>query len=349
MKNKVVIFLDTVAAKNKLQVDVLHELKFQPFFFVNRLNKASNSFFKNGGEQVKLENGFISRFKQIYIFLKHNKTAIHHVEIYPAGRYAFIYLFLSKWFSLKIIGVERGDLIYYNKKGYGPLVKFSMWSCYQFSDIIWYREIYMRPILEKVTKRKLFFLHNAIKINASKSRSLKDIDFLWVNRVIRERKYQWFISSLNNDLMKDTKNYLVGMQETEMFKTDTEYVKKNKPANLQLENYTDDPSEFFKRAKFFVLPSDIVFANHSLLEAMSFGVVPLVSQTPGSNLIVEHHKNGFLFDHTPEGLLNAMNEAVDLSEEEYRNYSIQSRKKIQDYFSEDYYLKGIENLYKEVI
>ena len=345
MKNKVLIFVDLIAAKNRLQLELLQKMNLEPICFVTSIRPDTDKFFDAGGKQIMLEAGFRARMKQIYKNLKSNKKSIHHLEIYPGGRFSFIYLFLAKWFSLKTICAERGDLLYYRKKGYHPLVKFSMYCCYRFADIVWYREPYMKTELEKITNTELFFLHNAIHIPEKIEATKKEIDFLWLNRIIPERKAKWYLNILKKPAFTNTKNFLVGLEEGTIFTEDVKWVKENVPVNLQVRAYSKTPQEYFKAARFFVLPADVVFANHALLEAMSYGVVPLISKQAGSDLIVDDNLNGFIFEHSEGSMEAAMQKALELSQEAYENLSFQSRKKMQEEFSIEKYEVNLKKLY----
>ncbi len=348
MKNKVLIFVDLVAAKNKLQLNLLQQMGLEPICFINNYRPDSDKYFSTSGKQILLEAGFLGRLKQTYNYFKKNKSSIHHLEIYPGGRFAFIYLFLAKWFSLKTICAERGDLLYFRKKDYHPLVKFSMYCCYRFADVIWYREIYMKSELEKITKKPLFFLHNAIHIPEIIEENKKEIDFLWLNRVIPERKARWFLNILKKPTFKLTNNFLVGIEEGTVFTEDVKWVKENVPENLQLRAYSKTPQDYFKAARFFVLPADVVFANHALLEAMSYGVVPLISRQPGSDLIVDDKLNGFIFEYTEEAMEATMNMALQLPQEAYKNLADQSRNKMKQEFSLEKYEAGLKKLYAKL-
>src|SRR5690606_4478276 len=114
----------------------------------------------------------------------------------------------GKLFGLKIICVERGDLQYYHCKGYNIFIRMSMRFCYRYSDLVWYRELFMKPVLEKARAKKLFFLHNSVPIDQEDiiPPHQKTIDFLWMNRVLPERRSDWFVQVLKQDLFKTTSN-----------------------------------------------------------------------------------------------------------------------------------------------
>jgi glycosyltransferase involved in cell wall biosynthesis len=349
MKDLVVIFIDRIAAKNRLQIKSIHRLQMVPVFFVTEKNDNAAGFIESGDKQELLMRNFFKRLQQVFTFLKKTRKYIHHVEVYPAGRFSWIYILLSNLLHIKSICVERGDIQYYQNKMYDRTSRFSMWACYKFSTIIWYREFYMKDLLQKITSKKLFFLHNAVDFtNGCLPPKKKDIDFLWLNRVIRERRSDWFISVLKKEELKNTVNYLIGLTDKTFHLNEQLFVKANRPGNLVILEYTTDPFDYYSRAKFFVLPAEIVFANNSLLEAMSCGVVPLVSDMPGASIIVEDGKCGFIFKHTQHDFEIAMKKALLLTNAEYLRLSDEAKNKISRDFSPEKYLQGLEEMYQLV-
>ncbi|MDQ6757644.1 MAG: glycosyltransferase [Bacteroidota bacterium] len=347
MKKKVVIFIDVVAHKNAIQIDSIIDYGLSPYFFTSTNKAGSENYLKNKGEQNILNRNIFKRLKQVNSFLKKNKNNIHHIEIYPGDRSAFLYLLLGKLYRIKCICAERGDLLFYNNHKFDRITRFSMWFCYKFSKIVWYREPYMQPVLEKLNKN-LFFLHNAVNKNPENSITHfeeKDITFLWLNRIIPERNADWFSASLKNPELKDTVNYLVGMVANSSFAKEQEEVINNKPDNLFLTEYCSNPESFYKRAKFFVLPAKIVFANNSLLEAMSYGIVPIVSDQPGTNLIVTNEQNGFVFNHNKKDFEESILKAFHLPAAEYNKMSLAAQEKIKTDFSKEKYYNGLQQIY----
>ena len=297
MRNKVVIFgLDTFAKKNTYQLKCVIKNNFELIVFTNDTLKSSQKFI-NKENLFILEKKFFSRMWQIFIFLIKNSKHIHHIEIYPGGRFSIFYLLMSKLFKLKTIVVERGDLLYWEQ--YNSLYKFFLKKLYKKGNAVWYREPYMKKILTKFGVKQLFFLHNCIEVKDNNLPKFfeRDIDFLWVNRFISERKIKWVINIAKK--MPDKKFVLIGYMKN----TSNSDIKKNQLLldNLDLENVVvcdyQNPFEYYKRAKFFLLPSDIVFLNNALLEAMSFGCIPIISDVEGSNEIVKDGYDGFIFEH----------------------------------------------------
>ena len=51
---------------------------------------------------------------------------------------------------------------------------------------------------------------------------------------------------------------------------------------------------------------------------MSYGMVPLISNVQSSELIVDDGIDGFINDHSKDGLLKAMKKALNLTQTEYK-------------------------------
>lgn len=351
---RIAIFIDWVIPKNKIQIDSMHKLGFSLSIFVNKYNSASSSYFNENDGYAVLNTNFFIRLAMIYNFFNKNYKSLHHLEIYPSGRFSFIYVLLSRFFRVPVICVERGDLLYYKKDGYGLLTRLSMWVCYKLSDIVWYREPYMLDLLKKMNVKNTFFLHNAIeqrdedllheKVSFFKERN---IDFLWMNRIIPERRSDWFVHILSKEYFKKSKNILAGILEESTYNQMQESILKNALDNLSVLKFISDPSQKYKKAKFFVLPADIIFANNSLLEAMSYGVVPLVAKQPGTEMIVEDGVNGFVFDYNEESFERAMRKAMETPDEIYISMSLAAQNQIRTHFSFDGYLGNLSKLYNQ--
>jgi glycosyltransferase involved in cell wall biosynthesis len=80
---------------------------------------------------------------------------------------------------------------------------------------------------------------------------------------------------------------------------------------------------------------------------MSYGVVPIVSKTEGTDLIVKDGINGFVFE-TYNEFLDCMTKAHNLSEIDYLRLSNNARETIINDFSVEYYIDNLLKLYKSL-
>ncbi len=341
-KKKIIIFIDTFARKNELQFNCIQKLGLQSIWFVTSP--------KDKPDIITLEASFLNRIIQVFSFLKKNKKCVKHVEIYPGGRFSFIYAVLARFFGLKVICVERGDLQYYKPQqegGYDKLTRISMFVTYKLAHLVWYREPYMLGVLEKIGVKKLYFISNCVRTKPE-SKLSNEFTFLWVNRVTTERNAIWFVRNLSHEAFINTKNILLGLLKNQpLFDALQEEVISIRPNNLDLIDYAD-PTDYLLNSKFFVLPALAVYLNNSLLEAMSYGVVPLISYTTDSAKIVTDGVDGFIFEHTPEAFLACMQKAISLSEVDYQKMSAAAKQKIATDFSEDVYYQRLAKMYNEL-
>jgi glycosyltransferase involved in cell wall biosynthesis len=213
----------------------------------------------------------------------------------------------------------------------------------------------MESILKRMNIKRLFFIHNAVETRIKKNTGnqplpigRKKIDFLWVNRLIPERMSGWFVDILKTSHFRHTQNIMAGVMKETLYNEVQDYVIANKPPNLRLLDFVSDPSELYKEAKFFVLPAKVVFANNALLEAMSAGVVPVIVNSPGSELIVKDGINGIVAGFSNEEFQTAMLKAINMSEADYKLMSEAAIAHIRNVFSSDIYKKKLRELYSQI-
>ena len=347
MRNKVIIFIDKVAAKNKLQVEAINKSGLRGHFFAYQTNEISrNILFPNHTLELLSKNP-LKQVSQVFNYIRKHSKSIHHLEIYPGSILSFYYLLTGKLFGLKIICVERGDLVYYHSTGYNMITRMSMRFCYRNSDVVWYRELFMKPVLEKTGAKQLFFLHNSVPIDQDEitPQNHRKNDFLWMNRVLPERRSDWFVQVLKKDLFKNTRNFLIGILPGSSHNREQVYIEENKTPNLTVKEFISNPKEYYKTSRFFVMPAEFIFANNALLEAMSYGVIPLISAQQGSELIVDNGISGFIFPHTFAGLEEAMQKGLNMNEQALEEMSKAARQKMITDFSEEKYINRIQELY----
>lgn len=324
-------------------------------FSNDSMNQSDNEIkkIKGNAKHITLEKKFGSRFLQVNAYLKQYNKEIYLAHIYPGGRFSIIYLLLCKLYGVRTVSVEWGSLLDWDRLSL--LTKLSMTICYRYSNAIWYKEPYMKKMIENLGGKKLFFIHNCFNGNVpSFNKPLKNrvYDFLWVNRLIPARKTFWFSDALRNKELKNTNNIMLGLQSSK--KIDPRIIEiqddlyKNKPSNLELKDFLD-PFSYYNNAVFFVLPASIVFGNNSLIEAMSYGMIPIVTKSSGVELIINDGVNGFIAEYTKESFKDKMIYAQSLGDEELKVISENAKQTVASYFSKEKWEKNIKALYKETI
>lgn len=342
-KNLVPVFFDSFENKNRLQLQCMQRLGFRPHWFQTAVSK------KDGVEDMHiLKPGLFARLAQVLSFFFRHRAAIHHIEIYPGGRFSFIYLMLARVFRIPVLCAERGDIYFAFHKKYDRFTRWSMNMVYRFADYLWLRELFAADYLEEMKMlRPYFFIHNVVPIPPAEQVTAwhnRDIDFLWVNSLKSFRRVEWFTSALQQAELSDTHNVLLGITESALR---NEYARVDALPNLDVKGFIA-PAEYYRKAKFFVMPASIVYLNHALLEAMSYGVVPIITRAQGAELIIDHDVNGFITAYDEASFTTAMKQAHSLDDAAYQKLSEAAREKVISDYSETYYFNALKNMYETI-
>lgn len=315
-KPKIISFLSEVKRKNITQIELINELGLHVDYFVTAGFESGKRIIGSENNIFLLEDKFFNRLKQVYIHCKKHKQSINHIEIFGGGRFGFVYAFLAKWFGFKILLVERGVMNeYINPKNRYTALKFSAFLQYKLADICWFKEYYMQIHLEKLKVKRLNFIPNAIGKCQSGTRaefSKRTIDFLWVNRVIPIRHIDWVIQMAQLDEFANKRFELYGFLDDQYANDKKSEIVSLGLKNVHLYDYADDVDVLYKKSKYFLLPADYVFGNNSLLEAMVFGVVPIITNVYGSDKLIQNRVNGIISENTWEAYLIACKEVLKI-------------------------------------
>jgi len=97
--------------------------------------------------------------------------------------------------------------------------------------------------------------------------------------------------------------------------------------------FTDEPRPYYEQADIFVLPANVIYCNFGLLEAMAYGLVPVVnSRDHDFGLIIEEGVSGFGLPLVPDLWVDKI-QGLAHRREEARAMSRAARARIRDRFS----------------
>jgi glycosyltransferase involved in cell wall biosynthesis len=351
-KTVVILGIDTVLKKNLLQLQCGKDLSFDFIILTNDSLKSSAQF-ENESCKIKImKSDFWSRLRQVINTLVDNREQINHVEIYPGGRFSPIYALISRFLNIPSIVVERGDIQRFLELK-GPL-RFFLSLTYRLATLVWYKEPYMKDILSQQLKvKRLFFLPNAIQLDSPPTLpafAQRDYNFMWANRLVKQRRAEWFVENLRNEALGETNNVLLGIMpqaaDQDVIKTQ-KYVEEICPPSLTLLPYVN-PQPYYQRAKFFVLAAEIVYGNNALFEAMSYGVIPIITQQPHTDEIIPSKNFGLHCLFEKESLLDAMKRAAAMTREEYDQISTNVQSHVFEKFGKGAWRQGLKKLYEEI-
>ena len=301
----------TISRKQLYQLKAISDCGYTINVFTNDLLGDSEHWVNQAGPNSKYIKQPSRLFERVQSLLKafNNQASIKCAILAPEGRYSIIALILLKLMKVRIVCIEWGSIGHINKSTH--FLRMAMYLCYKYSDLIWYKEPYMKPLLSNITSKPLFFLPNAVEAALTESIpfSNRNIAFLWANRLVQGRRPDWYISAANKIYNKSgLRAVLMGFLD-EMVDDKMQERCKNLAANgVELLNFGNS-YQLLPQSRFFVLAADQVFGNNSLLEAMSHGSVPIVTRSIGVDEIIEHGKNGFIAENTEFGLYEAMEKA----------------------------------------
>lgn len=258
---------------------------------------------------------FIRILQLIYFFVK---LKPFFCEIYASKRSTIFNTFIAKIFRCKIIFFLRGTEFEY--------VGFSKWSIVsslKLSDYIVVKEYHLLEKIKKlnINEKKIIFLHNAVPVPTEDkiiSVNNRKIDIVYLNRILARRNVDVLIEAIKiiSNKFKELNVVIAGFTILNNFKkklgevnTEKKILEKINEFKLkdciQIKEFVNNPEEYYMNAKIFILQADVVFANFSLLEAMSYGVVPII-WGEGADKIVKHLENGLIVPPEPEKLANAL-------------------------------------------
>lgn len=326
--------------------------------------------------KVIKKNPFIFFIRTCKFILKERPQ---NIDIYDYTIWTLFFIIFAKVLNIKttifIIGFELNFVDKVNKnKGIAKIVKIIKtpltWLSLFLADNIIIKEYHQYIKVKKYKNiiKKTLFLKNCIPVNTDFSKRKKEIDFLYLNAIVNYRHVDDFVYSLkrlSDENIKFNSN-IVGFtmllnNNNKRNARDLDYEKYilsllkehlNYNKNINIYAFTKDTHSFFKKAKYFVLPADIIFVNYALLEAMSFGVVPIVYNGEGVEKIIKHGVNGFICNKGVDNLVETLKNAMKIPEEEYFKLSYNAFNTIKENFNIKKWIADLENFrnnnYKEV-
>ena len=151
-----------------------------------------------------------------------------------------------------------------------------------------------------VPREKIIVIPNGVKVSKALSKSNKRIEFLFVGRLIKRKRVDLLLEAWELSGAKEKSRLTIigdGPEKQPLVKIVND---KKLSASVRVlgEKNQIEVFSIMKQSDVFVLPSDSEGMSNSLLEAMSFGNIPLVSNIQANLDIIIDGKTGYLFDST---------------------------------------------------
>lgn len=320
MSTLLLINWTTISRKHLYQIRAMVDAGFRVRVFTNDALGDSTHWVGMLGDSVQVyvqPKTLVPRLMQLLRVLR-DADLVSAAIIPPEGRYSPVALLCMKLMGIRCICVEWGSVATFQT--YSWLIRLSMRICYRCADLIWFKEPYMPPLIADISCRPQFFLPNAVEVATTEVQrpfTSRSIDFLWANRLVAVRYPEWYINGIKALRQeRPVRAVLMGFLSGAAVEAQTgiESRCRAQARDVLAPMEFGDPMPLMRDARFFVLAADGVFGNNALLEAMTLGVVPIVTQSPGVERVVRDGENGFVALKSESGLIDAMRRAAALDD-----------------------------------
>lgn len=339
--------------KNAYHSDIYKKNDISIHFLVDDIHGNSQYYANMHNASIEiLHPKKFSRIIQIWKAFKKHKNS--YCELYDTGRMTFIYLFLSIFYKHKLILILRGGEVQRHNKKKLSINYWKHWLIEKFAHKIIYKEqnIFNEYKANGYSLKKLYFIGNAVPLPMVNPYCYEErnIDILFLNSVRSNRNVLFIVKCIEKLNMLSTRKISCVIAGFNSLSNDNlsfdleeerfilEYIKKNNLTNnITTLPFVKDPHKFYQKAKIFVFPAEIVFANYALLASMSYGVVPIISQGEGASKIVTHNE-GYSLELTVDLWVKEIMDLLN-NPDLWKNKSLASQQKIRSEFSMDSWFK----------
>lgn len=271
------------------------------------------------GARVEIVPGpLLERLHYTIRRLRHERPRF--CELYDIGRLTLPYALLARAFGARLIMILRGNELRSEKnRGFRQT---GLRAALRLADRIVAKELNIVRDLDAVgiDASKVHFIGNCVPLPEEDPAPIeqRDIDLLFLNSVRRMRHPELLVRALpqvfgahpNARVVIAGFTHLDGTNYRIEEETEHEVLSLIDSLGLkervEVAGFVADPAAYYRRAKIFVLPADVVFANYSLLEAMSYGVAPVVGDGEGAERIVRSGENGLVVERSVQALAAAL-------------------------------------------
>ena len=276
---------------------------------------------------------FSSKFLQLLNLLKglilsaldckKNKVQVAIVHVFSTHHMAFLSFLMLKLFRLKVIAISHDVSSFTNQDIpiYHHLI-YNRWS----NHIVVHNDFSKRQLLPRVSTS----IHS--KVSVIKHGSFLDIIDTSISKS-SARKYLGLDANVKYLLffgrLKATKRLDILLQAMTYIDQNTHLIIAGNPVNNNFDDYqriindlqisnrvfldigyvTDQKRDwYFQASDATVLPYEVIYQSGVLLMSMSYGLPVIASNIPPFKEVIQHQKNGLLFESlTPQDLAKKVN------------------------------------------
>lgn len=343
-KRVLILPLDTFAAKNSLQLDYLGAAGYVFDIATNDLRGDSRERFARHLDTphrlLPLPPGPLGKVRTAWRLLGDDRYG--HVEVYAAGRLALVYLLMAKLKGRRILVIERGDIGVLRR--YDWLTRLGLTTAYRVADAVVYREPFMTPLLARYRNRDSHFLPNPVKPPIDPPRPRDSRLFAWVNRIIDRRRPLWVARAFADRALHAHRLVIMGLEDDHALQQE---LRATAPANVTLLPF-GDPRPLYDEATFFCMAAETVYGNNALLEAMVRGLIPVVTESPGIERLVEDGVNGIVTAFDEDAYRHGVIRAAGMDADERARLSANARATVRDRHAPEVWAARMVGIYERL-
>lgn len=206
-----------------------------------------------------------------------------------------------------------------------------------------------------IPSKKLFLIPNGVNeqfIPPSKTAERDTNMFISVGRLSKNKHYDLLIILLAEVIKFQTDMilYIIGKDNGELANIESLINKYHLNHHVKIMGEISNEAliEYLQKAKFWISSSGYESFGVALLEALATGCIPIVSNIPAYNELIQYQKNGFILDfYEIDQSKQAFQELLQLSDERYEEIQILNYKKVENYRWNSIVNKII-NIYKDL-
>jgi glycosyltransferase involved in cell wall biosynthesis len=299
--------------------------------------------------QFRLIISFIYKLIKIKFDLIHINMPLSELAIIIN----FILIIISKILFRNVIVHLRGGKLSLNEN-INLLQFYIIYFSLKFSNKVIVLGLKEKKYISKkfsINTKKIHVLPNAVEVPKFKKRTnFSDIKIIFLGRIDQNKGIDYIFTALNELKSKvPFKFYMAGTGPYQKICVPKFSKHLGKRFNfLGIQNH-DEKKDIFSKSHIFILPSYFEGLPNALLEAMAFGLVPLVTSVGSIGEVVEDKKNGIIvpkFNHKEisENIINLFR-----NNNFYNNLSLSAFKTIKKRFSLSSYIVKLNKIYCGVI
>lgn len=256
------------------------------------LVRDSSTFNHLLGENKYLieEDNFLAQIRNINNFILLNDI---EVVIFNGNRPIYFLPFIKVKNKIAYKHTSNNAFQFYKRQ----LGHFILNLCYLYCD----RIVLLYDNAEKEVfwnKKKICIINNGVEpSNLIKDKNISTLNVLCVSRLDSNKGIDWLINVFS-DTFRDDKSIQLTIAGAGPLQESLNNLICNKGvSNIKLLGFVEDVESLLNRADIFVLPSKFESFPLSLLEAMSFKLPIVSTNTGGISDIVSNSKNGYLINY----------------------------------------------------